>query len=299
MEAKHIPVLLQEVIEGLAIATGDIVVDATIDGGGMSEALCEHLGKRGLLVGIDLDTTALSESRKRLSGKPCRIKLEQANFRDIDRVLARLGIHRINRAIFDLGMSTKELLASGRGFSFQKNEPLIMTYNIDPKGEDLTAGYIVNHWNKEHIADVLYGYGEERFARRIAQMIVDSRKESPIKTTFDLVSIIKRATPVRFHHGRRHVATKTFQALRIAVNDELEALTEALEKTHVRLSTGGRIAVISYHSLEDRIVKNFFRSCAQKGKGKIITKKPIVPELSEIRRNPASRSAKLRIFERS
>jgi 16S rRNA (cytosine1402-N4)-methyltransferase len=208
--------------------------------------------------------------------------------------------------MLDLGLSSDQFETSGRGFSFQKNEPLLMTFKENLGPEDLTAKQIVNTWDEENIADIIYGYGEERYSRKIAKGIVGARAVKPIETTFDLVEIIKNSTPSRYAHGKIHPATRTFQALRITVNDEINALKEGLEKGWERLAPGGRMAVISFHSIEDRIVKHFYKSkeWMEKADGtsertaNIITKKPITASHQEISENPRSRSAKLRIIEK-
>ncbi len=295
----HIPVLLKEIIENLDIKESDVVLDGTINGGGHSEAFCEKLGKDGILVGIDQDTEALTRASERLSGYKCVISLRQENFRNLDKVLDELEIEKIDKALFDLGMSSDQLESSGRGFSFMKDEPLLMTFNPNPKEADITAKEIINNWNEENIADVIYGYGDERFARRIAKGIVEARKENEIKTTTDLVEIVKKSVPVPYRIGRRtHFATKTFQALRTVTNDEIRSAREGVEKALNRLNKGGRVAVITFHSIEDRMVKLFFREKKVEGVCKILTKKPIVPGDEEVKQNPRARSAKLRIVEK-
>ncbi|MEI6057585.1 MAG: 16S rRNA (cytosine(1402)-N(4))-methyltransferase RsmH, partial [bacterium] len=228
---------------------------------------------------------------------------------DLTKVLDGLGIQHANRIMIDLGLSSDQFETSGRGFSFQKNEPLLMTFK-SPRVESLatektnsgdyvlTARDIVNTWEEENIADIIFGYGDERYSRRIARVIVESRAERPIETTFDLVDIIKRATPTKYHHGKIHPATKTFQALRITVNDEIGALKDGLVKGFERLAVGGRMAIISFHSIEDRLVKNYYREQVAAGRGTILTKKPLTACAQEVSENPRSRSAKLRIIEK-
>jgi len=295
----HVPVLLKEIIEHLDIKESDIVLDGTINGGGHSEVFCKKLGKEGLLIGIDQDTTALARARERLSGCVCTISLRQENFRNLDKVLLELGVEKIDKALFDLGLSSDQLEASGRGFSFLRDEPLLMTFNPDPKETDITAKEIVNSWEEESIADIIYGYGEERFARRIARRIVEARKENPIETTTDLVEIIEKSIPARFRIGRKtHCATKTFQALRTAVNDEIRSAREGIEKAIEHLNKGGRVAVITFHSIEDRMVKMLFKEKEAEEICIILTKKPITPSEEEVKNNPRARSAKLRIVEK-
>ena len=204
----------------------------------------------------------------------------------------------VDAIIFDLGLSSDQLEISGRGFSFTKDEPLLMTMKESPNDEDLTAKEIVNTWEERNLADIIYGYGEERFSRRIAKAIVEARKENEIKTTFELVKIIEGSVPGSYKRGKIHFATRTFQALRIAVNDELGALEEGLAGGLKILKNEGRMGVISFHSLEDRIVKRFFREMKDEGKIKIINKKPIIAGKEELILNKRSRSAKLRIIEK-
>ncbi len=295
----HIPVLLKEIIENLDIKESEVVLDGTINGGGHSVAFCEKLGKDGILVGIDQDTEALTRARERLSGCKCTTYLRQENFRNLDKVLDELEIKKIDKALFDLGMSSDQLESSGRGFSFMKDEPLLMTFNPNPKETDVTAKEIINNWEEENIADVIYGYGDERFARRIAKGIVIARKEKEIETTTELVEIIKKSVPVPYRIRRKtHFATKTFQALRTVTNDEIRSAREGVEKALDRLNKGGRVAVITFHSIEDRMVKLFFREKKAEGVCTILTKKPIAPGDEEVKQNPRARSAKLRIVEK-
>lgn len=270
----HLPVLLKESIYYLNPKPGDTILDATIDGGGHAKEILKIVGKSGKLIGIDLDETQVQGAR-----------VLRGNFRDVDKLVKE----KINGAIFDLGMSSTQLEESGRGFSFQKNEPLLMTYGQE---NDLTAKEIVNKWSEKDISDVLYKYGEERYSRRIAKNIVRHR---PINTTFELVDIIRASVPRQYREGRINCATRTFQALRIAVNDEINALQEGIEKAWKLLLSRGRLIVISFHSLEDRVVKNFFR----KSGGVILTKKPITATQEEKQRNPRCRSAKLRAIEKT
>lgn len=296
MKTVHTSVLLHESIDGLDIHEGDIYLDGTLGGGGHAlEALKKAQGKL-TVIGLDRDADALERCRKVLSeGK---IILKQASYGDLDTVLNELNIPRVNRIMLDLGLSSDQFEISGRGFTFQKDEPLLMTFARNPTPDDLTAGYIVNNWAEESIADVIYGYGEERYARRIARGIMMYRAKKKIETTHELVEIIKGAVPATYRHGRIHPATRTFQALRIAVNDELGTLKQGLAKGFERLEKGGRMAVISFHSLEDRIVKHFYKGKADEEKAQLITKKPIEADEAETIENPRSRSAKLRILEK-
>lgn len=322
----HIPVLLQPSIDGLAIKSDDIFLDATLGGGGHSEEVAKRFGDSVQIIGIDQDGKALRDASERISKITKNFHGYESNFRDLDKVLDQaLGDERdvggknpaqVTKILFDLGISSPQIEESGRGFSFKKNEPLLMTMS-DRAGEKsaasasvdddesggefavkFTAKDIVNTWTEEHLVDIIRGYGEERYAARIANAIVEARRIKPIATTFDLVAIIEKAVPSSYRHGRIHFATRTFQALRITVNDELGAVEEGIRKGFLRLAPGGRLAVISFHSLEDRIVKRFFKSLVVEGRAQGITKKPITPSIEEERSNPRSRSAKLRIIEK-
>lgn len=290
----HVPVLLHETIELLDIRPGDTVLDCTLGAGGHSSAIANMLGHQGTLIGLDADSEAIARARKKIGTTKCATHFIQENFRNLDCALDRLGIVSADKILFDIGFSSDQLELSGRGFSFQKDEPLLMTLKDNPMDDDLTAEEIVNKWEEKHIADVLYGFGGERFSRKIAHGITEARKQKRITTTSELVAIIEKSVPAAYRRGRIHPATKTFQALRIAVNDELGALSEALEKGTKRLKIEGRIAVISFHSLEDRTVKEFFKKKMAEGVLTILTKKPLVPAREEQRENPRSRSAKLR-----
>lgn len=295
----HASVLLHEVIEGLAVKDGETFVDMTTNGGGHSSVICPFLGEKGTLIGIDADANALEKAKEKLSGCKAAVHLVPENFRNISSVLKALEREKVDKVLFDLGLSSNELENSGRGFSFQKDEPLLMTFSNDPSKVTFTAEDIVNTWDEENIATILSGYGEERFAKRIAERIVEARAMQKIHTTKELVGIIQLAVPGWYRSARKiHFATKTFQALRMAVNDEIRALEEALNGAWEALSPRGRIAVISFHSMEDRLVKKFFKEKASEGKGRLLTKKPIVPGEEELRNNKRARSAKLRIIEK-
>ena len=294
----HRTVLLHEAIEQLGIKSGDIVVDATLGGAGHARAIAESLGKGGMLIGMDLDQEAIERAKIALEkfSKP-KIHLATANFRNLSSELAKLGVTKIDKALFDLGWSGYQLEA-GRGFSFLKDEPLLMTYSANPSESTLTAAMIVNEWAEESIADIIFGWGEERYSRRIAKRIIESRAKSPIRTSLQLAEIIRGAVPPAYRHGRIHPATRTFQALRIAVNDELGALKEGLAGAWANLSQGGRIAVITFHSIEDREVKRLFVKWEKMGEGKRITRRPIRAGKEELEINPRARSAKLRVIEK-
>jgi 16S rRNA (cytosine1402-N4)-methyltransferase len=300
--ADHVSVLLTEAVESLVLKPSDVVVDATIGGAGHFGVLLNTLEAEGTLIGIDADTEAIGRAQQVLDEKDGsilpEIYLQENNFRNLEEILNELGIESIDKSLFDLGWSGFQL-ARGRGFSFQNDEPLLMTYG-DPKTEGcqgVAAADVLNSASEETIADILYTLGEEQFSRKIAHAVIEYRKNQKILTTSQLVEIIKSGTPDWYHHRRLHPATKTFQALRIYVNDELGALRDGLAAALKRTRTGGRIAVISFHSIEDRIVKNIFRDEVVKGTGSLVTKKPIVPGLEELKTNPRSRSAKLRVFE--
>ena len=284
---------MHEVISGLALAEGMTVLDATLGGAGHAEAISEQIGSRGTLIGLDQDPDALVRAEERLSRFETKRILREANFRDLEAVLAREGVHSLDRALFDLGWSQNQLELSGRGFSFQRSEPLLMTFGKGNEG--LTAYEIANTWSEEDLSRIIREYGEERFSGRIARGIVEERSLGKIETTFDLVRAIERNIPGFYKSGRIHPATRTFQAFRIAVNDELGVIETALAAAFQMLSVGGRIAVISFHSLEDRIVKNFFRTKKMSGEARLYSKKPVEASDDERTENPRSRSAKLRI----
>lgn len=294
----HKTVLLHQAIDGLDIKNGDIFVDGTLGGGGHSEEVAKRFGDSVVMIGIDLDPEAISRATARLSSLNSNVKYLQGSFRNIDTLLNSVGVTKVNKILLDIGLSSNQFEDSGRGFSFQKDEPLIMSFKKELKPEDLTAKEIVNTWELENIATILSAYGEEQFSWKIAKAIVARREIKPIETTTDLVEIIKIATPKWYHHKKIHPATKTFQALRITVNDEIESLKDGVIKGFELLEKDGRLAVISFHSIEDRIVKNFYKEKVDEGVGKILTKKPIIPTETEIKENPRSRSAKLRIIQK-
>lgn len=297
-EIIHKSVLLHEVIDGLEIKNGDIFVDGTLGGGGHFEEVAKRFGDAVVMIGIDLDPSAIIRTKERLSTYNLKTHLVQSSFRNIDSVIDSLGYPNVDKILLDIGLSSNQFEESGRGFSFQKDEPLLMTFKKDLTEEDLTAREIVNTWDLENISAILRGYGEEQFAWKIAKAIVARRMEKPIETTFDLVEVVKLATPKWYHSKRIHPATKTFQALRITVNDEIESLKEGIRKGFYALRPKGRIAVISFHSIEDRAVKQFFKEMEDEKFGVRVNKKPIIPTDKEIAENPRSRSSKLRIFEK-
>ncbi|MCK4918493.1 MAG: 16S rRNA (cytosine(1402)-N(4))-methyltransferase RsmH [Candidatus Pacebacteria bacterium] len=296
----HKPVLLNEIIEGLSLQQSDIVLDGTVGGGGYFTKICFQLDKRGMVIGLDQDKLALERVEKNLSKQnfKCKSSLVNENFRNLDLALKILEIEKVDKIVFDLGISSDQLDNSGRGFSFQKNEPLLMSLKKNLNKKDLSAAEIVNTWDEENLADIIFGYGEEKFSRSIAREICEARKVKKIETTFELVEIIKKAVPKWYLFKKTHFATKTFQALRITVNDEIESLKEGLVKGFESLNEGGRFAVVSFHSLEERVVKKFFKELKKEGKCILVNKKPITPSHDEIKENSRSRSAKLRIIEK-
>lgn len=294
----HIPVLLHEVIEGLDIKQSDIVLDGTINRAGHSVAICEKLGKDGVLIGMDRDEMALKEAEEKLATCKAKTIFANDNFKNFDLVLAKNGLTHLDKIILDIGLSSDQLERGGRGFSFQHDEPLLMTFKAEPGAGDTTAWSVVNEWGEESIATILQGFGEERFAKRIAKGIVTRREEKPIETSKELAEIVKKNVPGWYAHKKIHPATKTFQAIRIAVNEELTSLEEVLPKAFRHLSSGGRIAIISFHSLEDRIVKKYFKYEESIGTSRTLTKRPLTAHPEEARINPRARSAKLRIAEK-
>lgn len=295
-EPRHDTVLLAETIDGLEIRPDDVVVDATLGGAGHFREALTKLSPAGVLVGIDADADALVRAQAVVDAMPEEnrptVHLINGNFRDLGTILDDLKLTP-TKVMFDLGWSAFHL-TSGRGFSFKTDEPLLMTYG-NPE-ESTTAGDLVNHLSESSLADLLWSLGEERFAKSIAKSVVAFREETPIETTSQLVEAIGEGTPSWYQHRRIHPATKTFQALRIATNDELGALRDGLSAAIERLPEGGRIAVISFHSIEDRIVKTMLREAADAGKGTLVQRKPVVPSAVECAKNPRARSAKLRLY---
>ena len=291
----HHPVLLHSAIQSLDIKSDDYVVDATLGGAGHAQAIVQSLGPKGVFIGFDLDADAIQRGKDALIDTKAPVHLIQANFRDLKKELETIGVHKITKALFDLGWSSYQL-DSGRGFSLQADEPLVMTFS--KSGGPVTAAIAINTWKEESLADIIYGFGEERYSRRIARAIVERREQKPFTTARELAEVIAESVPASYRHGRIHPATRTFQALRIAVNDELGALKQGLESALEMLSEGGRIAVITFHSIEDRAVKQLFAGFEREGKGKKLTKKPIAPSEEELKENRRARSAKLRVFEK-
>ena len=308
-EFHHVSVLLEECIQGLAIKPDGIYVDGTLGGAGHSSRIAAKL-TTGRLIGIDRDNVALEAAAERLRPFEDRVTLVHANFCDMDQALQELGIDKVDGILLDLGVSSPQLDDGQRGFSYMTDAPLDMRMN----GEDTRdARQIVNTWSYEELKRILYYYGEERFAPRIAAAICRRREQAPIETTLELVDVIKSAMPTSALREKQHPAKRSFQAIRIAVNDELGAVETVMKKAVPLLNPGGRLAVITFHSLEDRIVKNAMAEaakgctcppsfpvcvCGKKPQVRIVTRKPIVSGEEELERNPRARSAKLRICEK-
>lgn len=287
----HIPVLQKEVLEYLGPKPNENFIDCTFGEGGHTAAILERNGPKGKVLGIETDPELYKKSI--ISKKERRLKLVKDSYINLKEIVKKATIRPISGILLDLGISSWHLSESKRGFSFQKNEVLDMRYDLE---NPFTAEKILNFWSKQDIEKILKEYGEERYSSVISQSIVDQRKIKEIRTTLRLVEIIKEAVPKRYLRDRIHFATRTFQALRIAVNDELRNLEKVLPQALEILRKDGRLVIISFHSLEDRIVKNFLRDKTKEGLPmiKILTKKPIRPTSEEIKRNPRSRSAKLR-----
>ena len=306
MDFHHVSVLLNETLEGLAIKPNGTYVDCTLGGGGHSHAIGERLSSEGMMIGLDQDVAALEAASQRLSDLACRVKVINTNFSNLKQALQEAGINKVDGFVFDLGVSSHQLDTAERGFSYMQDGPLDMRMN---QTGTLTAETIVNTYSSEDLYRIIWDYGEERWAKRIVQFIIVAREESPIVTTFQLVDIIKRAIPAKARQDGPHPAKRTFQALRIEVNQELQILHDAFVDAVSMLQPGGRIAVITFHSLEDRITKQTFKELAQgcacppnlpvcvchhvptvKAKNKAIE-----PSDKEVDENPRSRSAKLRV----
>ncbi len=309
MGGAHVPVLLNECIEGLRLRPDGTYVDGTLGRGGHSEAICRRL-TTGRLIGIDRDEAAIVEAGERLRPWSGRVTLVRDNFRRLGGILDDLGIEKVDGMLFDLGVSSPQLDDASRGFSYMADAPLDMRMD---KSDGLTAYEVVNTWDEAELRRIFFEYGEERYSGRIASAIERRRRSSPIATTLEFVEVIKSAMPPAALREKQHPAKRCFQAIRIAVNDELGALREMLDTALDRLATGGRLCVISFHSLEDRIVKSAIRArengctcppefpvcvCGFKKTVMSVTKKPVTPGEEELSSNPRARSAKLRIAER-
>ncbi len=310
MEFKHTSVLLEETIENLNVRADGIYVDGTLGGGGHASALCGKLSEQGVLIGIDRDRDALKAAEKRLEKYLCKKYFIQSNYSDIQDVLAELGIDAIDGAMLDLGVSSFQLDNVQRGFSYMQDAPLDMRMNQD---DSFTAYDVVNTYGRQELTEMIRGYGEEKWASRIAEFIVKFRKEKPFETTAELVECIKAAIPAKARREGPHPAKRTFQAIRIEVNDELGQLKKACEAFCDVLAPGGRLCIITFHSLEDRIVKECFNRrinpctcppdfpvcvCGKVADVKKISRKPIIPTHEELEENHRARSAKLRVIEK-
>lgn len=310
MEFKHVSVLLEECIENLNIKPDGIYVDGTLGGGGHASYICQHLSPEGTLIGIDRDQDALNAASERLKDYPCQKIFVQSNYSDIRNVLQELELDGIDGALLDLGVSSFQLDNAERGFSYMHDAPLDMRMNQD---DSFTAYDVVNEYDQKELMKIISKYGEEKWASRIATFIVNGRKDGPIETTGQLVELIKAAIPAKARREGPHPAKRTFQAIRIEVNDELGQLEHAIEEFCDVLNPKGRLCVISFHSLEDRIVKEIIARrvnpctcpkefpvcvCGKVADIKKISKKPILPSEEELEVNPRSRSAKLRVCEK-
>ncbi len=310
MEFRHKPVLLNESIEELRIRPDGIYVDGTLGGGGHSCEICSRLSEKGRLIGIDQDAAAIEAATRRLELFKDRVTIVRANYREMRKVLGQLGITSVDGVILDLGVSSYQLDEASRGFTYREDAPLDM--RMDQR-QSVTARDIVNGYSESELYRILRDYGEERFAKNIARHIVTARNSKTLETTGELIHVIKAAIPAKARATGGHPAKRTFQAIRIELNRELEVLEDSLDDMIDLLNDGGRICVITFHSLEDRIVKDKFRQnenpctcprefpvcvCGKKPKGRVVTRKPIVPSQRELEENTRAKSSKLRVFER-
>lgn len=307
---QHITVLLEESVDALDIKSDGVYVDCTLGGAGHSSKIVERLGPNGTLIGLDQDNNALQAAKEKLAHATCKVLLHKANFRELQEVVVSLGFDHVDGVLFDLGVSSPQLDEGERGFSYHEDAPLDMRMDQD---QSLSAYQVINEYPEEELIRILFRYGEEKFARKIARKIVRAREEQPIRRTVELAELIKEAIPAPARRKGPHPARRSFQAIRIAVNDELGVLEEALDQVVPLLHKGGCVAVISFHSLEDRICKHFFQEqavgcicpkslpicvCHHEPSLKVITKKPITPSDREIEANARARSAKLRVAKR-
>ena len=310
MDFKHVSVLLKETIDGLNINPDGIYVDGTLGGGGHAYEVCKHLSSKGRLIGIVQDSEALEAARERLSEFEDKVTMVRSNYCEIDTILKDLDIDKVDGIVLDLGVSSYQLDNLERGFSYKADAPLDM--RMDTR-QMITASDVVNNYSENELYRIIRDYGEDRFAKNIAKHIVMARKKKPLTTTGELSEIVKKSIPMKFQAKGGHPAKKTFQAIRIEVNNELKVLKDSIDTMIEHLNLGGRICIITFHSLEDRIVKTKFREnenpcicppdfpvcvCGKVSKGKVITRKPIIPSEEEIVNNKRAKSSKLRIFER-
>ena len=311
MVFKHTSVLLEETVDGLNVRPDGIYVDGTLGGGGHAYEVCSRLGSKGRFIGIDQDEAAIEAAGARLSDFGERVTIVRSNYCDMKLRLQELGIDKVDGIVLDLGVSSYQLDTAERGFSYRVDAPLDMRMD---RRQKMTAKDIVNDYSEMDLFRIIRDYGEDKFAKNIAKHIVMEREKGPIETTGQLIEIIKRAIPMKFQKTAGHPAKRTFQAIRIELNRELEVLRDTLDDMIELLNTDGRICIITFHSLEDRIVKSIFKRnedpctcpshfpvcvCGNVSKGKVITRKPILPSEEELEANSRSKSAKLRIFERS
>ena len=310
MEFVHKSVLLNETVDSLNIKPNGIYIDGTLGGGGHAYEVCKRLGEHGRFIGIDQDAEAIEAAGLRLAEFGDKVTIVRSNYVDIDNILKSLNISKVNGIMLDLGVSSHQLDTVERGFSYKENAPLDMRMDVR---NPMTAKDIVNNYSEMELYRVIRDYGEDKFAKNIAKHIVNARKEKEIETTYELNDIIKASIPMKMRVNGGHPAKKTFQAIRIELNKELEVLNNSIDKMIDLLDDGGRLSIITFHSLEDRIVKTRFRNnenpcicppdfpvcvCGKKSKGKVITRKPIVPSEQEIIENKRAKSSKLRVFER-
>lgn len=310
LEFVHKSVLLNETVDSLNIKPNGIYIDGTLGGGGHAYEVCKRLGEHGRFIGIDQDAEAIEAAGLRLAEFGDKVTIVRSNYVDIDNILKSLNISKVNGIMLDLGVSSHQLDTVERGFSYKENAPLDMRMDVR---NPMTAKDIVNNYSEMELYRVIRDYGEDKFAKNIAKHIVNARKEKEIETTYELNDIIKAAIPMKMRVNGGHPAKKTFQAIRIELNRELEVLNNSIDKMIDLLDDGGRLSIITFHSLEDRIVKTRFRNnenpcicppdfpvcvCGKKSKGKVITRKPIVPSEQEIVENKRAKSSKLRVFER-
>ncbi len=311
MDFSHTSVLLSESIEQLSIKPQGIYVDGTLGGGGHSYHICERLSSGGKLIGIDQDAEAIKAASERLASFCDRTTIVRSNYENMPKILDDLKVDKVDGILLDLGVSSHQFDDAERGFSYREDAPLDMRMDVR---QELTARDIVNTYSESELYKIIRDYGEDQFAKNIAKHIVLRREEAPIETTFELVDVIKGAIPAKVRAKKGHPAKQTFQAIRIALNRELDVLNNVLDSMIDRLNPGGRMCIITFHSLEDRIVKKAFKDyenpctcppnfpvcvCGNKPKGKVITRKPILPTEEEILSNSRAKSAKLRVFEHS
>ena len=310
MTFEHKSVLLKETVDSLNVRPDGIYVDGTLGGGGHALEICERLGEKGRLIGIDQDSEAIEAARERLKYHIDKVTVVKSNYEDIRSVLGELGVRGVDGICLDLGVSSYQLDNPARGFTYREDAPLDMRMD---RQRELTAAKVINDYSQAELCRVIRDYGEERFAANIAKHIVAAREKKRIETTGELIEIIKAAIPMKLRAVGGHPAKRTFQAVRIEVNRELEVLENTVDTMIDLLNPGGRLSVITFHSLEDRIVKNRFRDnanpcvcppdfpvcvCGKKSRGQVVTRKPILPQQAEINNNKRSKSSKLRVFQR-